>query len=64
MSSLALLEAEIPSPLCATGKKKVDVFFGVDGGCYCLSFMYGCSGGDGYGFGYGGVIFKQEVGIG
>ena len=26
MSSLALLEAEIPSPLYGTGKKKVDVF--------------------------------------
>ena len=27
MSSLALLEAEIPSPLYVTGKNKVDVFF-------------------------------------
>ena len=61
MSSLALLEAEISSPLFATGKNKVDVLFGLDGGCYCLSFMYGCGASDG---GLDGAIFKQEVGIG
>jgi hypothetical protein len=32
MSSLALLEAEKPSPLYVTGKNNLDVFFGVDGG--------------------------------
>ena len=47
MSSLALLEAEIHSPLYLTGKNNVDVIFGVDGGCCCLSFMYGCGGSDG-----------------
>ena len=47
MSSLALLEAEIPSPLFVTGKKQVHVFFGIDGGCCCLSFMYKCGGSDG-----------------
>ena len=26
MSSLALLEADIPSPLCKTSKNKVDIF--------------------------------------
>jgi hypothetical protein len=40
MSSPALLEAEIPSPLYVTGKNNVDVIFGVYGGCCCLSFMY------------------------
>ena len=38
MSSLALLEPEIPYPLDVTGKNNIDVFFGVDGGCCCLSF--------------------------
>ena len=47
MSSLALLEVEIPSPLHVTGKNNVDVFFGVDGGRCCLSFMYGCGESDG-----------------
>ena len=47
MSSLALLEAEIPSPLYVTAENDVDVFFGVYGGCCCLSFMYGCGGSDG-----------------
>ena len=46
MSYLALLEAEIPSPLYVTAKINVDVFFGVDGGCCCISFMYGCGGSD------------------
>ena len=46
MSSLALLEAEIPSPLYVSGKNNVDVFFGVDDICCCLSFMYGCGGSD------------------
>ena len=59
MSSLALLEAEIPSPLCLTGKE--NRFFCVDGGCFCLSFMYQCGGSHG---GYDGAILKQEVGIG
>ena len=59
MSSLALLEPEIPYPLDVTGKNNVD-FFCVDVGCCCLSFMYGvCM----YG-GSDGVIFKQYVGIG
>ena len=44
MSSLALLEPEIPYSLDITGKNNVDVFFGVDGGCCCLSFRYGCGG--------------------
>ena len=35
MSSLALLEAETPSPLYVTG---------VDGGYCCLPLMYGCGG--------------------
>ena len=47
MSSLALLEAEIPSPLYVPGKNNVYVIFGVDVGCCCFSFMYGCSGSDG-----------------
>ena len=47
MSSLALLEAEIPSSLYVTGKNNVYVFFGVDGGCCCVSFMYGYGGSDG-----------------
>ena len=47
MSSLALLEPEIPYPLDVTGKNNVDVFFGVDGGFCGLSFMYGCGGSDG-----------------
>ena len=38
MSSLALLEPEIPYPLNVTGKNNVDVFFGVDGGCCCFPF--------------------------
>ena len=61
MSSLAFLEPEISSPLDVTGKHNVDVFFGSDGGCCCLSFMYGCGGSDG---GYDGAILKQKVGIG
>ena len=61
MSSLALLEAEIPSTLYATGKHNVDAFFGVDGGCCCLFFMYECGGSD---CGKDGTIFKQGVGIG
>ena len=61
MSSVALLEVEIPSPLYVTGKNSVDVFFGVDGGCCCLSLMYGCGESDG---GLDGAMFKQEVGIG
>ena len=60
MSSLALLEPEIPSPLDVTGKNNVDIF-GVGGGFCCLSFMYGCGGNDG---GQDGAIFKQEIGIG
>ena len=47
MSSLALLEVEITSPLYVTGKNNVDVFFGNGGGCCCLFFMYGCGGSDG-----------------
>ena len=47
MSSLALLEAEIPSPLYVTGKNNVDVIFGIDGGGCCLSFIYGRGGSDG-----------------
>ena len=47
MSSLALLEAEIPSPLYATGKNNVYLIFDVDGGYCCLSFMYACGGIDG-----------------
>ena len=47
MSSLALLEAKIPSPLPVTGKNNVDVICGVDGGCCCLTFMYACGGSDG-----------------
>ena len=43
---LALLEPQIPYPLDVAGKNN-DVFFGVDGGCCCLSFMYGCGGSDG-----------------
>ena len=54
MSSLALLEAEIPSHLYVTGKNDVDVIFGVDGGYCSLSFMYGCGGSDG---GYDGAFF-------
>ena len=61
MSFLALLEPEIPYPLYVTGKKNVDVFFGVDGGCCCLSFIYGCGGSEG---GQDGALFKQELGIG
>ena len=49
MSSLALLEPEIPYPLDVTGKNNVDVFL-----------AYGCGGSDG---GQDGAIFKQEVGI-
>ena len=31
-----------------TGKQKLqNVFLGIDGGCYCFSFMYGCGGSDG-----------------
>ena len=37
MSSLALLEPEIPYPFDVTGKNNVDFSFGVDGGCCCLS---------------------------
>ena len=47
MSSLALLEAEIPTPLYVTGKNYVDVIFGVDGGYCWLFFMYACGGSDG-----------------
>ena len=47
MSSLALLEADRPSPLYVTGKNNVDDVFSVNGGCCCLSFMYGCGGNDG-----------------
>ena len=47
MSSPALLEAEITSPLYVTGKNNVDLVFGVDGGCCCLSFMYGYGESDG-----------------
>ena len=36
MNSLALLEAEITSPLYISGKNNVDVYFGVDGGCYAF----------------------------
>ena len=61
MISLALLEAEIHLPLYITGNNNIDFFFGVDGGCCCLSFMHGRGGSDG---GYDGDIFKQEVGIG
>ena len=61
MSSLALLEADIPSPLYVEGKNKVEVFCGVDGGCCCLSFMFGCGGSDG---GLGWCHFNLEVGIG
>ena len=64
MSSVALLEAEIPSPLCAIGKNKVNVFFCVYGGCYGLFFIYGCGGSDGSCYCYGGAIFKQKLGIG
>ena len=42
-----LREAEKPSPLYVTGKNKGDYIFGVDGGCYCLFFMYACGGSDG-----------------
>ena len=37
------------------------MFFGVDGGGCCRSFMYGCGGSDG---GDDGVFFNQDVGIG
>ena len=47
MSSLALLEAEVPSHLYVTDNNNVDAFFGVDGGCCFLSFMYGCGVNDG-----------------
>ena len=39
MSSLALLEAEIPPHLYGTGKNGVYIFWGVDGGCCCFSLM-------------------------
>ena len=49
-SSLALLEAQIPSPLQTTQKDKKDCFFGdgavLCGGC-CFSCRYGVGGGDG-----------------
>ena len=47
MSSLALLEPEIPYPLDVTGKNNVDDFFGVDGDCCCFFFLYGLGGSDG-----------------
>ena len=37
------------------------MFFGVDGGWWCISFMYGCGGSDG---GFYGAICKPEVEIG
>ena len=61
MSSLALLEVELLSPLYVTGQNNVDVFFGVDGVYCCHSSLYGCGGSDG---GLNGAMFKQEVGIG
>ena len=61
MSSLAFLEVKIPSPLYVTAKNNVDVSLSVDGGCCCLSFVYGCGGSGG---GYDGAMFKPEVGIG
>ena len=47
MISLAILEAEIPSPLYVTGKNNIDVFFVAVGGYCYLFFMYGCGGSDG-----------------
>ena len=57
MSPLALLEAEIPSPLYITGNNNLDIIFCVDGGCCCLSLMYGCGGCDG---GLDGAIFLSK----
>ena len=59
MSSLTLLEAEIPPPLYVTGKNKMDVFLALM--VAVTAFMYGFGGSDG---GYNGGIFKQDVGIG
>jgi hypothetical protein len=36
----------MPYPFDVTGKNNV-MFFAIDGGCCCLSFMYGCGGSDG-----------------
>ena len=55
MSSLALLETEIPYPLDVTGKNNVDVFGG-DGDGVCLSVLCGCGGSD---VGKDGAIFQQ-----
>ena len=45
MSSLALLEPEIPYPLDVTGKNNVDVF--LVSIVAVVAFMYGCGGSDG-----------------
>ena len=42
-----------------TSPDTIQFFFGIDGGCCCLSFKYGCGGSYG---GQNGAIFKQEVG--
>ena len=63
MSSLALLEAEIPSTLYATGKNNVDVFLAlmvaVVAFPLCMNVVEVIVIGSDCG-----AIFKQEVGIG